>query len=444
MSPVKVMRSVQMDMRRSVRPKKEEGTDEETGLSIESGVMVKKEQVDIKKKKSPGGKSATKVTMAEKIAVKKEKRKAVVKEEAGREKREVVLVKDELDEVEERKGVITIEDDDDDEDEVDEMSTTPGRRAINAHLMKYTYQAKTATTQPSPGIFSAPTPKRKREAKEEEEDQVVEVPIPTLTPTSTSTSISQAVTPTRITAVESPITSASQAIASTRITAVESPITPSPSKRRRERSGYAPPSTYAHLNLLQDAIGPSLICLFVGLNPGLKTASTGHAYSHPTNLFWRLLHSSGCTTRRCAPAEDQDLPRLFALGNTNIVARPTRNQAELSRAEMVTSVSILEEKVRTWRPEAVCLVGKGIWESVWQAQHGRKLKNADFRYGWQSESENIGRVPAGAKGGEWQGAKVFVATSTSGLAANTTPAEKEAIWRPLGEWVQRRRTERGM
>jgi hypothetical protein len=42
----------------------------------------------------------------------------------------------------------------------------------------------------------------------------------------------------------------------------------------------------------------------------------------------------------------------------------------------------------------------------------------------------------------WEGARVFVATSTSGLSASTKPAEKEAIWRPFGEWVQMRRRER--
>jgi TDG/mug DNA glycosylase family protein len=38
---------------------------------------------------------------------------------------------------------------------------------------------------------------------------------------------------------------------------------------------------------------------------------------------------------------------------------------------------------------------------------------------------------------------VFVTTSTSGLAANTSWDEKVAIWRPFGEWVQKRREERG-
>jgi hypothetical protein len=35
-----------------------------------------------------------------------------------------------------------------------------------------------------------------------------------------------------------------------------------------------------------------------------------------------------------------------------------------------------------------------------------------------------------------------VSSSTSGLSASTKPHEKEAIWKPFGEWVQTRRKER--
>jgi TDG/mug DNA glycosylase family protein len=215
-------------------------------------------------------------------------------------------------------------------------------------------------------------------------------------------------------------------------------VSPSPRKKSRSPSGYAPPSTYAHLPELVDILEPNLICIFVGLNPGIETARSGHAYAHPSNLFWKLLHSSGCTTRRCRPEEDRDLPRLFAMGNTNIVARPTRNGAELSKEEMDASVHILDEKIKKYKPEAVCIVGKGIWESIWRVRHKRKIKKEEFKYGWQDEEENMGR----AEREEWKGSKVFVATSTSGLAATLLPAEKEHIWRELGVWVERRRDER--
>ncbi|KAK4174767.1 putative G/U mismatch-specific uracil DNA glycosylase [Triangularia setosa] len=212
----------------------------------------------------------------------------------------------------------------------------------------------------------------------------------------------------------------------------------SPSKRKRPKPLPTPPGP---LPLLPDAILPNLLLLFVGLNPGLLTSYTGHAYAHPTNLFWRLLHSSGITPRLCLPSEDRLLPALFSLGLTNIVPRPTRNGAELSKKEMDAGVAVLEEKIREFKPEVVCIVGKSIWESVWRVRHGRGIKKEEFRYGWQERGEDMGKVEDG-KEGEWKGARVFVACSTSGLAATLKPKEKEEIWNELGEWVVKRRKER--
>ncbi|KAL8304987.1 hypothetical protein RB597_004056 [Gaeumannomyces tritici] len=242
-----------------------------------------------------------------------------------------------------------------------------------------------------------------------------------------------------------------------------------PSDGGKNGSGYAPPSTYAHLSGVPDALAPGLLVMFVGLNPGVQTARTGHAYAHPTNLFWRLMHTSGMTTRLCSPSEHLDMPRLFRLGLTNIVARPSRSGAELAHRELDAGVAVLEAKARRFRPEAVCMVGKGIWESVWRVRHGRAIRKTEFSYGWQPESENMGTAAGVAKAvaaansvdpsfvsadlvgegmeeaegaADWGGARMFVATSTSGLAATLPLVEKERIWRELGVWVEQRRAER--
>ncbi|CAK7226685.1 uracil DNA N-glycosylase Thp1 [Sporothrix curviconia] len=234
---------------------------------------------------------------------------------------------------------------------------------------------------------------------------------------------------------------------------------------RKAPSKYAPPSTYAHLPLLPDALGPNLLVLFVGLNPGIETARSGHSYAHPSNLFWKLMYSSGVLPERCTAQEDRTLPERFQLGLTNIVARPSRNGAELKASELDDGVAILDAKARRWRPEVMCMVGKGIWDSVVRVrQRQGRPKPAAFQYGWQDESENMGMHSAnGARGSvkdeiladeegvvtedgvrldpDWKGARVFVASSTSGLAATLLPAQKEAIWRQLGEWVEARRKE---
>ena len=57
-----------------------------------------------------------------------------------------------------------------------------------------------------------------------------------------------------------------------------------------------------------------------------------------------------------------------------------------------------------------------------------------------SEKENMGCT----SGFKWNGTPLFVATTTSRLAAGMRPAEKEAIWTALGKWVVRRREERAL
>ena len=96
------------------------------------------------------------------------------------------------------------------------------------------------------------------------------------------------------------------------------PSTARSSKKRKAPSKYAPPSKYQHLSPLTDILAPNLIAVFVGTNPGIRTAARGHAYAHPSNQFWKLLHSSGCTDERLRPEQDVELPARYLLGNTNI------------------------------------------------------------------------------------------------------------------------------
>ncbi|CAO2658010.1 Nn.00g072700.m01.CDS01 [Neocucurbitaria sp. VM-36] len=222
-----------------------------------------------------------------------------------------------------------------------------------------------------------------------------------------------------------------------------------PPKKKRKSSKFADPSIYAHLSPLVDILEPNLICVFVGTNPGVQTAIAGHAYAHPSNHFWKLLHSSGLTNRRLKPEEDRNLPALYCMGNTNIVDRPSKDAAELSKEETAAGTANLDAKFLKYKPEAVCIVGKGIWEAIWRFRYNKNMSRAEFKYGWQDEQHNMGKSKQGeeeeidAGGNVWKGSRVFVTTSTSGLAASLKPAEKEAIWKPFGEWVQKRRAERG-
>jgi thymine-DNA glycosylase len=216
---------------------------------------------------------------------------------------------------------------------------------------------------------------------------------------------------------------------------------------------------YEPENNLVDSLRPGLILVFIGLNPGLTTAetgdcesviscaelmTTGHAYAHRSNRFWHLLHESGVTPKKHLPSETHALPDLYRIGNTNICSRATRDGSGLSKEELARGAVILEEKVRRYQPEAVCIVGKQIWEALWLARTGKKLKKDGFKWGWQDEENWLGRTVEGSGGtSSWSGARTFVATSTSGLSASMKPHEKLEVWRPLGTWFDERRRQLG-
>ena len=63
------------------------------------------------------------------------------------------------------------------------------------------------------------------------------------------------------------------------------------------------------------------------------SAARGHHFARPGNRFWPALHLAGLTPRRLAPDEDAELLG-YGLGVTNVVDRPTRAAAELTRAEL--------------------------------------------------------------------------------------------------------------
>ncbi|KAL4947287.1 uracil-DNA glycosylase-like protein [Aspergillus filifer] len=305
-------------------------------------------------------------------------------------------------------------------------------RSFNGVLNKYVHVSETTTVSAS---SSSPSKETKRQLDTTATTIETHTTPKRRKPTRSTTTSPQTITPGRITRSQS-IKSRSTTPASPQPS--RSPLRSTTPQTPRSRSRSAPrrqtssPSSLP-TSLLRDTIPPNLTLLLVGVNPGIATGQTGFAYAHPSNLFWKLLHWSGITPIRHPPSDTYKLPELYNIGNTNIVERATRDASMLSKAEMDAGVPILEKKVAANKPAVVCLVGKSIWEAVWRARKGRAIKKEEFKYGWQDEGENMG-ISA-----EWEGAKVFVATTTSGLAAGMSMAEKRAVWDELGAWVVPRR-----
>jgi TDG/mug DNA glycosylase family protein len=102
--------------------------------------------------------------------------------------------------------------------------------------------------------------------------------------------------------------------------------------------------------------------LFVGINPSLSSAALGHHFAGPGNPFWRLLHAAKLVPEPITHADDARLPE-WRLALTNIVARATREAAELSRAEFDAGRRRLARVIARVRPEIVAFVGSTVYRA---------------------------------------------------------------------------------
>ena len=168
---------------------------------------------------------------------------------------------------------------------------------------------------------------------------------------------------------------------------------------------------------LPDIVGPELKLLFVGINPGLRSAEIGHHFGGRTNPFWRLLHAAGLTPVLLPPEQDHRLLE-FGLGITNLCPRASRAAAELTSVELRKGAQDLERKVANLQPGAVVLVGITLYKQVFP--QGRE------------------KGP-GAKRQRLAGVPVFVVPNPSGLNANFPGFKQKLVWfTRLRNWFQKR------
>ncbi|MCX8523866.1 mismatch-specific DNA-glycosylase [Chryseobacterium formosus] len=95
--------------------------------------------------------------------------------------------------------------------------------------------------------------------------------------------------------------------------------------------------------MLTDIINTNLEVIFVGINPGLKSAEDGHHFSGRSNRFWKVLYLSGFTSHQIE-AENDTTILDFGYGLTTAVARATSRADELSKEEFDHSLEFLKPK----------------------------------------------------------------------------------------------------
>lgn len=126
--------------------------------------------------------------------------------------------------------------------------------------------------------------------------------------------------------------------------------------------------------------------LFVGFNPGERSAIVGHHYAGRNNRFWELLDLAGFTERRLTPEEDS-LLLTFGYGLTNIVARWSKSSSDLRSREMFEGAELMRDKVARFRPAIVGFCGKGVYQA-----YARLGSEAGGDYGRQGPPQVPGTV----------------------------------------------------
>src|SRR5687768_2975950 len=117
------------------------------------------------------------------------------------------------------------------------------------------------------------------------------------------------------------------------------------------------------LKPLRDRVRPPMRALFVGINPGVRSALTGHHFAGYSNRFWNLLFDSGLVPERVTAEDDGRLPD-WGYGVTNLIARPTPGIDTLRVDEYLVGARVLRRKVRKWQPPVMALVGVTLYRSL--------------------------------------------------------------------------------
>lgn len=175
---------------------------------------------------------------------------------------------------------------------------------------------------------------------------------------------------------------------------------------RKPAPGDRPPG-------LPDYLGEGMKILFIGYNPGLRSAELGHHYAGRGNSFFPLLASAGLIDRPLTYNDDHLLLPEYGYGLTNLVPHPTKGIKDLTAADYRLGRERLRALLERYRPKVAAYVGVGVYKHF--SGRGQVIP------GVQERSVVAGVID-------------FVLPSTSGLNARPY-REKEQWFRRLRDAV---------
>ena len=176
---------------------------------------------------------------------------------------------------------------------------------------------------------------------------------------------------------------------------------------------------------LRDCVRPGVLVLFVGINPGLRSAQTGHHFAGHSNRFWKLLHESELVSEPLTYREDRHLPE-WQLGLTNIIGRCTAGIDVLDPVEYRQGVASLKRKIRRYQPPIVALLGVTI-----------------FRMLFSTKEDVKGPLNLGLTTRQLAGAQIFLLPNPSGRNAHYSYRQMLTAFQVLRDKMEQARKKHG-
>jgi double-stranded uracil-DNA glycosylase len=174
---------------------------------------------------------------------------------------------------------------------------------------------------------------------------------------------------------------------------------------------------------LPDYLAPGLSILFVGINPGLRSAKVGHHYAGSSNRFWKLLFDTGLIPSPLTYQDDWRLPE-FGFGLTNLIARPTGGVQDLGKQDFLQGHQALLTKISSYQPRLVALLGVTIARMLLSAKQGEDL-----------DQRSLGNsIQVGLQSFSMSGVPVWVLPNPSGRNAHYSYQQMKALFGGLKEW----------
>ena len=194
--------------------------------------------------------------------------------------------------------------------------------------------------------------------------------------------------------------------------------------------------------MLRDRVRRPVRVLFVGINPGIRSAAIGHHFAGYSNRFWKLLFDARPVPEPIGPEDDRRLP-AWGFGITNLIPRTTPGIDTLRPEEYVDGERALRRKVRRWKPEIVAFVGVTLYRAVFEKGTGvfytvdAARKGAEI-VGGDSPKKTPVPFSCGVQPEQFEGARVFVLPNPSGRNANFLYAQMLAAFRRLARAIRSR------